>query len=479
MSSSGTTSSTSSKKRTISTLFAVGLMLFSMFFGAGNLIFPPMLGIESGDHFVPAITGFLLTGVFMPVITVIAVAVSGSGVRDLASRAGAIFGVAFSVVAYLSIGPFYALPRAAAIGYELGIESTFGLSGGLWRLVCTAVFFSIAFAIVMFPGKVADTLGNYLTPVLLILLAVLTIVGIRSMNNPPIDATEEYSSNALVAGVLQGYFTMDSIAALAFAIIVVSSFGGSGITDHKKVVKLTSIAAITAGAFLLLVYIGLGVMGTRMPDKSSYSDGAAVLSSASKLTLGSTGDMVFSGVVLLACLTTAVGLIAACSAFFNELLPGISYRAWAITFTLIGFGISNLGLERILSMSAPVIGVIYPSAIALVLLSMFHLLVPRHRLPYSYRTAVYVALLFSLIDLGVNHNLLGMESLTFTSSIPLFTEGLGWLIPTVVATAIAFVVDMSRGRMRKESLISGEIDESLHSDVTSGSSTPNAAGKDD
>lgn len=448
------------------TVLAVGLMLFSMFFGAGNLIFPPMLGIESGNHFAPAITGFILTGVLLPVITVIAVAISGSGVRDLASRAGVVFGVVFSIVAYLSIGSFYAMPRAAAIGYELGIESTFGLSGNMWRLVCTTVFFAVSFAIVIVPGKVADTLGKFLTPALLVLLAVLTIVAIGKMNDPAIPATEEYQSNPLVAGILQGYFTMDSIAALAFAIMVVSSFGSKGFTDHKQVVKLTSVSAFVAGFFLLLVYVSLGYMGTLMPNKQSYSSGANILSFASKSSLGTVGDMVFSGVVLLACLTTAVGLIAASASFFNEMLPKISYRTWAIIFTLIGLAIANLGLERILALSGPVIGLIYPPAIALIIVSVFHLAARHHHIPVTYRVAVYVALVFSTIDLL---NQLGAPIsglVDALSAIPLFDAGLGWLIPTLLAAAIAFAVDMARGKRRSESLVSGEIDESLQQHIS-------------
>lgn len=440
-------------------------MLFSMFFGAGNLIFPPMLGVESGESFIPAMAGFLLTGVLFPVITVIAVAISGSGVRDLASRAGAVFGVVFSVVAYLSIGSFYAMPRAAAIGYELGVESTFGLSGGWWRLLCTTIFFGISFAIVMFPGQVADALGKVLTPILLILLGVLSFVAIRSLNNPPAPTADKYQGNPFVAGILEGYFTMDSIAALAFAIIVVSTFGSQGMTRHRHVVKLTAISAGVAGAFLLFVYIALGVMGTLMPDKGSYSDGAAILSTASKMTLGTTGDMVFSGVVLLACLTTAVGLIAASAAFFNELLPGIAYRTWAIVFTLIGLGVANLGLERILSFSGPVIGLIYPAAIALIATSLFHLFVRNHHIPLTYRTAVTVALMFSTIDLLLSTGVLPESVGGALSWIPLFEDGLGWLIPTILLSGIAFAVDMNRDKKRSEPLVSGHIDESLHTDV--------------
>lgn len=446
--SSGTSTQSAAGRGTAkpaASIFAVGLMLFSMFFGAGNLIFPPMLGIESGENFTPAIIGFILTGVLLPTITIIAVAISGAGVRQLASRAGAVFGLLFSIAAYLSIGSFYAMPRAAAIGYELGLESTFGLSGQMWRLVTTAIFFAVAFAIVLFPGKVADTLGKYLTPLLLILIAILAVLGFMKLNGEPAAATGEYASSPLTAGILEGYFTMDSIAAMAFAIIVVSSFNAHGVTERKTVVKYSSISAVLAGFFLLIVYLALGVMGTKMPDKGQYSDGAAVLSQASKLSLGTAGDMVFSGVVLLACLTTAVGLIAASASFFHELVPAISYRWWSVVFTLIGFTVANLGLEKILSFSGPIIGLIYPPAIALIAVTFTQLAVRGRPIPLTYRAAVTVALVFSIIDLL--SELLGetMDGITGALSvIPLYPEGLGWVLPTIIVGAIALVVDLSR-----------------------------------
>lgn len=444
------------------TIVAVGLMLFSMFFGAGNLIFPPMLGVESGENFAPAIIGFILTGVALPTVTIIAVAVSGSGVRELASRAGWLFGLVFSIVAYLSIGSLYAMPRAAAIGYELGIESTFGLSGNGWRLLSTAIFFAVAFAIVLFPGKVADTLGKFLTPILLILIAILAIVAIIKLNSGPIEATADYADSPLTGGILQGYFTMDSIAAMAFAIIVVTSFSAHGVKDHKKVVKYSSASAVLAGGFLLAVYLALGIMGTKMPDKASYADGAALLSRASELTLGSLGNTVFSGVVLLACLTTAIGLIAASASFFHELVPAISYRWWSVAFTLVGFTVANLGLEKILSFSGPVIGLIYPPAIALIAVTFIHMLVGKLDIPITYRVAVGVALVFSTIDLltqllgakmdGVN------EALSF---IPLFDQGLGWVIPTAIGIVVALAIDFTRKKSDGNALVDGEIDEGM------------------
>lgn len=362
-------------------IIAVGLTLFSMFFGAGNLIFPPLLGAQSGHNFLPAILGFVTTGVLLPVITVIAVAISGSGVRDLASRAGATFGVIFSCAAYLSIGAFYALPRTGSTAYTLGFENDLNLEGALPRFIFTVIFFGISFLLVLFPGKIVDSLGKVLTPALLILLLFLVIKAVFTLNDPPIQANEKFADSPYITGVIEGYFTMDSIASLAFAILVISSFTAKGVSDHKVIVRSTASAALLAGFFLMIIYVLLGVMGKNMPNKESYSDGASLISSASGLVLGGTGNWIFSGIVVLACLTTAAGLIASSSAFFNELIPAVSYRIWCVIFTLTSLGIANLGLERILSLSAPVIGLIYPVAISLILVTVFHMTVGTLKIP--------------------------------------------------------------------------------------------------
>ncbi|RRQ08077.1 branched-chain amino acid transport system II carrier protein [Corynebacterium bovis] len=430
---------------------AVGLMLFSMFFGAGNLIFPSMLGAEAGPDLIPAITGFVITGVLLPVVAVIAVAISGSGVLDLASRAGRVFGVVFSVVAYLSIGSLYAMPRAASTAYTLSVETTLDLHGEWPRLLFSLVFFGVSLALVLVPGTVADSLGKYLTPALLVLIAVLVVVGFTRLHDPAVASSAKYADSPLVTGVLEGYFTMDSVAALAFAIVVVTSFGARGVTDHRTVVRATAVSTLIAGACLLLVYVSLAVLGTKMPDKTSFSDGAELLSRASELTLGDAGAWVFAAVVLLACLTTAVGLITASASFFHELLPRLSYRAWCVVFTVTGLAVANLGLQRILAVSGPVIGFIYPVAITLILLTVFHMTVGTLRIPVTYRAAVTVAVLFSLLDLG--RSLGGLV----IGWIPLFADGLGWLVPTLVAGAVGYAVDRRRS-LHDEALVGGDVE---------------------
>ena len=194
----------------------------------------------------------------------------------------------------------------------------------------------------------------------------------------------------------------------------------------------------------MMVYLGLGLVGARMPDKETYSDGAAILSSAAHLTMGETGEIVFSLIVLLACITTVVGLTAATSTFFHELVPAISYRWWATILTLVGLAIANLGLEKILSVSGPVIGLIYPPAIVLITLSYVHLLCRQHKLVFSYRIGVAVAFVFSFIDFLAALNVPVEPLQNALSWVPLMDAGMGWLLPTIVFTAIGLAIDLSR-----------------------------------
>lgn len=425
---------------TTSRLFAIGLMLFSMFFGAGNLIFPPMLGVETGEKFVPAMVGFALTAVALPVITVVAVSMTGTGVRSVASRVSPWFGLVFSVLVYMSIGSFYGVPRAGAIAYELGLESTFDLSGTGWRMLGTGVFFFAAYLIAMRPGRVVDTLGKVLTPALLLCCAVLCIRGVMVLNDPPAPATDTFRDSPLTAGVLQGYFTMDSIAALAFAIIVVQSLRGSGVTADKGVTRATTRAGFIAGSLLMLVYVGLGLLGRNMPNKDQYSDGAHLLSDASRMVLGTTGDFIFSSVVLLACLTTVVGLLAAMGEFFNDLLPGVSYRVWVTAYAIIGMLAANLGLERILSLAAPLIGILYPPTIALTAITLLCGALHR-KLPWTYKFAVYTALVLAILDIGTGFVLTDLRSTL--DMLPMFEDGLGWILPTVILGAVGLLIDVT------------------------------------
>ncbi len=399
------------------------LMLFSMFFGAGNLIFPPMLGQESGSSYLPAILGFLSTGVLLPVIAIIAVVVSGNDVRDMARRGGRVFGLAFPVLAYLSIGAFYALPRTGAVSYSTAVGEDSVLYSGIFNLV----FFGVALALSWDPNGVVNKLGRWLTPALLVLILLLVVLSLGMLTGTPGEPRGDYATQAVGAGLFEGYMTMDSIAALAFGIVVISAF------RYQKVEKIrtaTVYAALIAGALLAAVYLGLGAVG-RIAG-GNHADGTEVLNYAAEFTMGAPGRIVFTLIVVLACMTTAVGLITATSEFFSSLLPGIRYHVWAIVFALISFAVATLGLDMVLSIAAPIITFIYPSAITLVALTLLEPLTFRFR--HTFLLGIWTAVVWAFF--------MSVPSLvTFIDWTPLHDMQLGWVMPVAVMSALGMVAD--------------------------------------
>ncbi|MGP5659179.1 branched-chain amino acid transport system II carrier protein [Corynebacterium falsenii] len=434
---SGSSSPTVKKKGTGAAVAVAMLMLFSMFFGAGNLIFPPILGASSGDGFSPAISGFLITGVALPVITVIAVAITGKDVQELAARGGKIFGLAFPVAVYLALGAAYALPRTAVVSYSSAVTPVTGFDGPVSSAIFAVIFFSIALALAFDPTGIVDRLGKYLTPALLVLLTVLIVLSVTGLKGEPPAASGDYADNPLAAGLIEGYMTMDSLAAMAFGIVVLNSLRQKGINYGPSLVRGVATSAIGAGVVLVAVYVGLGLVGQIFPGSENYTDGAALLSDAARSTMGFPGVILFGGIVLLACLTTAAGLIGATCEFFHKIIPSVSYRTWAVFFAAASVVVSTLGLDVVLSIAAPIIGFLYPIAITLVAITIIEPLLGR-KLHWAFRISLTVvtvwAALMTAEDMGADVSpLIGWS--------PGHDLQLGWMIPTAVAIVVGIIVD--------------------------------------
>ena len=431
-------STTAPKKSHVSLIVVTSLMLFSMFFGAGNLIFPPQLGVDAGTNFWPAIIGFLGAGVLLPVLGIIAIALSGDSVRDLASRAGRVFGLIFPILAYLSIGAFYALPRTGAVSFEMAVTPLTGWDSMLASGIFNFIFFGVALALSWNPNTISSTLGKYLTPVLVVLLALLIILALVNFDYAAGAPNEVYTDAPMAAGLIEGYLTMDAIAALAFGIVVISSLRYNGVKEGKPLATAAIVAGLGAGVLLGAIYVGLGLIGQVIPDGGSYDNGALILASAANITMGTPGQVIFAAIVVLACLTTAVGLVTATSEFFNELLPGISYKTWAVIFAFASFAMATAGLDTVLSIAAPVIGFIYPPAIALIFIALIEPIFGRGRFRWTYLLGVWVAVIWSaLTSFGVT---------ALVDWAPLQDAGLGWVLPTVVAVVIGLVIDLATRR---------------------------------
>lgn len=431
-------------KNRVAIVVVTSLMLFSMFFGAGNLIFPPALGVAAGENFWPAILGFLGAGVVLPVLAIIAIALSGNSVRDLASRAGWLFGLIFPILAYLSIGAFYALPRTGAVAFETAVTPLTGLDSMAAAAIFNFIFFGVALALSWNPNTISSTLGKVLTPVLVVLLFVLIILAM--VNFDPIDRApaESFAEAPMPAGLLEGYLTMDAIAALAFGIVVISALRYQGLKEGRELVNGTIIAGVGAGVLLAVIYVGLGIVGRVLPGGENQANGAGILSEAAYLTMGGAGQILFAAIVVLACLTTAVGLITSTSEFFTALLPGIRYHVWAVVFAVASLLMATLGLDAVLAIAAPVIGFIYPPAIALIFVTLVEPLFRRRVTFYwAFRLAIWVAVIWSalttFVDLGWGEQILS----PLTDWAPMQDVSLGWVLPTAAAFVVGLGIDLA------------------------------------
>lgn len=425
-----------------------GFMLFSLFFGAGNLIFPPLLGLESGSSFGPAVAGFLITGVLLPFMAIMAVALSDNGLLSMGNRVHPVFGMVFAIIIYLSIGAFYGIPRASSVAYELGFKQVFHIDGGFALVAFSLVFFGITYLLSLNPKKIVDRIGQYLTPLLLLVLAVLVIRAFITFDNVSSPAAGKYASSPLVTGILEGYFTMDAVAALAFGIVVINALKDKGATSKSELVKGTFGAALIAGLGLAVVYFSLGWIGRVIPNGNGFENGAEILTAAASLLFANGGGLLFGLIVILACLTTCVGLINACSRFFNEIYPRITYSAFVAIFVLIGLLVSNLGLNLILKLAIPLLVFIYPIAIVLIILSLFEHVAGKSQM--MYRLSVFVTSIYALYQVLISIGF-QLEFVTrWLGMAPFFEQGLGWILPAFLAAMAGFGIDKFKDKSTNE-----------------------------
>ena len=352
-------------------MLLVSFMLFSLFFGAGNLIFPPFLGQNAGSHTLPAMLGFLATAVVLPVLGVVVVA-RFDGLDRLGQQVGKRFAIVFTLLIYLSIGPGLGIPRAASVPFEMAVAPYLPESANttVWMLVYSLVFFLVALWLCMTPGKLVNRIGHFLTPSLLVLLVFLFVCFLFRGEVNVAPSQTAYDAAPFLKGFSEGYQTMDTIAALNFGLVIATTLGSFGMTEKRDRMRHTVLAGIFAGTILALVYAMLSYMG--MCSSGVYpiqENGAWTLRCIVYQLFGAPGAVLLAAIFTLACLTTCVGLINSISQYFSTLFGKLSYRQWVLVMTGFSFLVCNLGLNAILSISIPILNAIYPVAIVLILLS--------------------------------------------------------------------------------------------------------------
>lgn len=422
-----------------------GLLLFGIFFGAGNLIFPPALGAQSGEHFWPAIAGFVLSGVGIAILTLIIGTLNPKGyVYEISRKIAPWFATAYLVALYLSIGPFFAIPRTATTAFEVGIAPMLPTGAtGIGLVVFTVIYFALAYVIALNPSKILDSIGRILTPIFAILIVVLVILGaIKYGGQAPQAATEAYANAAFGQGFLEGYNTLDALASVAFSVIAVTTLNQLGFASKKEYVSTIWLVGIVVAIGFSVLYVGLGFLGNHFPIPadvmaSDTNKGVYVLSQATQAIFGSGAQIFLAAMVTVTCFTTTAGLIVSTGEFFHNTFPQVSYKTYATIFTLIGFAIANLGLSTIIQYSVPVLMILYPITIAIVMIVIVNKFVALSK--PGMQLTIGVVTLIALADvLGGQFKVEAVVNLI--KVLPFAAQSLPWLAPAVLGIILSLIL---------------------------------------
>lgn len=417
-------------------------MLFALFLGAGNIIFPPLLGQMAGDELFIAMIGFLITGVGLPLIAVLAIANAGGGLETIASRVNPYFGIAFTMIVYMAIGPFFGIPRTATVSYEIGVIPFLpdSISGSNWPLALfTIVFFIITVVLALNPAKLVDRIGKVLTPVLFLVIGALAVKSIVSPIGDIGQAQDEFAAQPFFRSFVEGYLTMDVIAALVFGIVVINALKAEGVTESRAVMKAMVFAGLVAATGLALVYVSLGYIGATSVDVIGLQDnGGAVLALASTVLYGPYGTMILAMTIIFACLTTSIGLVSACAQYFEHVFPRNSYKTYVFIFAGFSAIIANVGLTQLISISIPVLLAIYPLAIVLMLMSFIDKSFGRK--PIVYILALLATAFVSIFD-GLKGAGIDIKPVNdVLAYLPLYEQQIGWLVPAIVGALVGVIL---------------------------------------
>lgn len=415
----------------------VGLALFSMFFGAGNVIFPPYLGMTAASMWVPAFICYYIADIGLAMLAMLK---CDSDIEGITCRIGRIPAVLLSTLVVLCVGPMLAIPRTAATTFEMGVSPIFP---GVNPLVASIAFFVLIWVLCVKEASVVDIVGKFLTPALFIGLMIVIIKGIIDPLGPI--AAEPKVSNIISSGIISGYQTMDVLAALIFGVIIVKTVKEKGYTEIKAKNAVIGGAGLVAGAGLLIVYFGLAHLGATASTMYGVDvSRSTLILEIIKNLLGNVGMVIFGIVVALACITTAVALVSSSGAYFSRLSKGrVSYKVIVTIVCVISPVIANIGLDEIIAISEPVLSIVYAPALTLIILTIVGDKIKNDNV---FKAAALGAFLISVLETAANHGL-GFQ---FVNYLPLHHFGFGWLLPTVICGVAGYFIKGDKKKVSPE-----------------------------
>lgn len=443
------------KSLKLNEIIIIASMLFGMFFGAGNLIFPIHMGQIAGSNVIPASIGFIITGVGLPLLAVAAFGITGSaGLQELSSKVGKGYGVFFTTLLYLTIGPAFAIPRCATTSFTVGIEPiAHNTNNSLVLLIFSLIFFLIVLYFSLKETELLTWIGKVINPLFLLFYGILIVAAFINPTGSfkEITPTDTYATQSLLNGILEGYNTMDALAGLAFGIIVIDAVKSFGISDNESIMSNTIFSGIFACVLMAVIYLLSSVMGANSRGLFETSgNGGIALSQISEHYFGTYGALLLAAIVTFACLKTSIGLVSSCSSTFAKLFPGLklSRTAWVYIITIVSFIIANFGLDTIIQFSIPVLMFIYPLTITLILLALFGNAFNHDGKVYLCVTVL--TLIPSIVDglsaapEGFRTALnLDMMLANVKSILPFASLGFGWVVPALIGLVLGLVLHMT------------------------------------
>ena len=428
-------------------LLTLGFMMFSVFFGAGNLIFPPALGQAAGTNTLSAMLGFMTTGVGLPLLGIMAIALAGGEyVQLLKRRTFPWFATALLVILYLIIGPLFAMPRTGAVSFEIGIRPFVGAGDvTLPQVIYTALFFGASYYLSLNPNKLIDRVGKMLTPALLVVLVILFLRTFWSPMGEVLAPMGAYIDAPYAQGFQDGYQTMDLLATIAIGALVVNAVRYRGVTDTHTIGKACFAAGFITVFLMACVYGSLAYLGATSATVLGHSEnGGQLLAEAVRIFFGASGNVLLALIIILACITTCCGITSSAAMFFHKLFKKkISYERLLLFSTLFSFGASNIGLTQIIALAVPFLVAIYPLVIVFVLLSLFDRFIGWRK--SIYQGAMLVTLAFSLTD-AMHAAGFGSAALyeMLAAHVPFYGVMMGWVCPAVAGAFLGFIVSLGQ-----------------------------------
>lgn len=438
------------EKLSFTQLISLSLMLFALFFGAGNMIFPPAMGLSAGSHVWTALAGYIVTDVGLPLLAITAVVFANRSLTTMVGRAGKKFSAFFIVLIYLLIGPLFAIPRTGSVSFELAVMPFLGESShvSLYSVIFTALFFGAVYVLSANPNKIVAIVGKILTPILLLSIFIIGISAIVNPIGPVGQPVGTYESIAFFNGIIEGYMAMDALAASIFALIVIENVEAMGIQSQRNIAKYTLLTGILATIGLAVVYGILAYVGATSGSLGQFSNGGQLLAAVAHRLFGTIGMLILGIAVLFACLTTAIGLTTACGDYFSDNYTKLEYNHVIIAVCLFSFLVSNIGLTQLLNITLPALLMVYPVLMALVLASFLNRW-------FKDRQPIYAGILIGaacvsipngLETLAANYNIQIVALSNLLQSIPFYELGLGWVIPAVIGGIIGAIVNTMRNK---------------------------------